>query len=158
MRDIEAVMRTAAHPERLAALLSLIRDELGYALYRAVAGVKAQLSQTETATLDFRHQDFHLHETIARRDFETWIASDLARLGATIDQALADAGLAETAIDRVFLTGGTSLVPAVRALFADRFGADAISVGGEFLSVAEGLALIGQNRLASGQAAPDNRP
>jgi hypothetical chaperone protein len=158
MRDIEAVMRTAAHPERLAALLSLIRDELGYALYRAVAGVKAQLSQTETATLDFRHQNFHLHETIARRDFETWIAPDLTRLGATIDQALADAGLAETAIDRVFLTGGTSLVPAVRALFADRFGADAISAGGEFLSVAEGLALIGQNRLASGQAAPDNRP
>ncbi len=30
MRDIEAVARTAAHPDRLRALLRLIRDELGY--------------------------------------------------------------------------------------------------------------------------------
>ena len=32
-------------------------------------------------------------------------------------------GLTEDAIDRVFLTGGTSLVPAVRGLFTARFGA-----------------------------------
>jgi hypothetical chaperone protein len=40
----------------------------------------------------------------------------------------------------VFLTGGSSLVPAVRAIFADRFGADKLSAGGEFISVASGLA------------------
>jgi hypothetical chaperone protein len=46
-------------------------------------------------------------------------------------------------VDRVFLTGGTSLVPAVRAIFEERFGAGRVSAGGEFVSVAEGLALIG---------------
>ena len=145
MRDIEAVMRTAAHPDRLAALLSLIRDELGYELYRAVSAVKAELSAAPTATLRFRHADFAIEEVIARADFEHWIAPEIARLSATIDQALAAAGLAESAIDRVFLTGGTSLVPAVRGLFTSRFP-DRISGGGEFLSVAEGLALIGQSR------------
>jgi hypothetical chaperone protein len=41
----------------------------------------------------------------------------------------------------VFLTGGSSLVPAVRALFADRFGEERIRSGDELTSVASGLAL-----------------
>jgi hypothetical chaperone protein len=60
---------------------------------------------------------------------------------------LADAAVRADQIDRVFLTGGTSFVPAVRALFQARFGADSVSGGGEFVSVAEGLALIGRDRL-----------
>ena len=49
----------------------------------------------------------------------------------------------------MFLTGGTSLVPAVRRLFTTRFGAGRVVGGGEFVSVAEGLALIGRDRSAS---------
>ena len=47
-------------------------------------------------------------------------------------------------IDRVFMTGGTSLVPAVRELFERRFGDGRLAAGGEFVSVAEGLALMGR--------------
>ena len=60
-----------------------------------------------------------------------------------VDAALADAAIAPGAVDRVFLTGGTSLVPAVRRMFEDRFGAERVVAGGEFVSVAEGLALMG---------------
>jgi hypothetical chaperone protein len=147
MRDIEAVARTARHPDRLHALLRLISDELGYELYRTVSGVKADLSRAEAAVLRFRHADFAIEETISRSDFEDWIAPDIARIAATVDTALAEAGLREDAIDRVFLTGGTSLVPAVRGIFSDRFGAERVTGGGEFVSVAEGLALIGRDRL-----------
>lgn len=148
LRDIEAVARHAAHPDRLQALLKLIRDELGYELYRAVSGVKAALSGAETAELRFKHDDFAIEEKIARTDFESWIAPDIARMAATVDAALADASLAQADIDRVFLTGGTSLVPAVRRLFTDRFGQERVTGGGEFVSVAEGLALIGRDRSA----------
>jgi hypothetical chaperone protein len=146
MRDIEAVARSAQYPNRLHALLRLIRDELGYELYRTVSGVKADLSRADTAVLRFQHEDFAIEETIARADFEHWIAPDIARIAATVDMALAEAGLGEDAIDRVFLTGGTSLVPAVRGLFTTRFGAERVTGGGEFVSVAEGLALIGRDR------------
>ncbi len=148
LRDIEAVARTARHPDRLRALLRLIQDELGYALYRAVSGVKAALSRHQTATLRFCHADFVIEQDIHRCDFNDWIAPDIARLGATVDAALAGAGLAEDAIDRVFLTGGTSLVPAVRTLFTTRFGDARVTGGGEFVSVAEGLALIGRDGAA----------
>jgi hypothetical chaperone protein len=40
------------------------------------------------------------------------------------------------------LTGGSSLVPAVRNLFAGRFGEEKIAAGDEFTSVARGLALL----------------
>nr|WP_294529857.1 Hsp70 family protein [uncultured Rhodopila sp.] len=151
MRDIEAVARTAMYPDRLRALLKLIRDELGYELYRAVSGLKAELSHAESAVLHFTHADFAIKETVSRRDFEHWIAPDITRIAATVDSALAEAGLAEDAIDRVFLTGGTSLVPAVRSVFTSRFGASRVTGGGEFVSVAEGLALIGRDRSGRSQ-------
>jgi hypothetical chaperone protein len=44
-------------------------------------------------------------------------------------------------IDHVFLTGGSAFVPAVRRLFAERFGAGKLAGGDEFTSVATGLAL-----------------
>jgi hypothetical chaperone protein len=46
-------------------------------------------------------------------------------------------------IDRVFLTGGTSLVPRIRRIFSERFGEGKIESGGELTSIAHGLALIG---------------
>jgi hypothetical chaperone protein len=69
-------------------------------------------------------------------------------MAATVDAVLAQAGCSVHAVDHVFLTGGTSFVPAVRALFTSRFGAEKVSAGGEFVSVAEGLALIGRDRRA----------
>lgn len=143
LREIAEVAHGADHPERLRNLIALIDDERGYQLYQTVANAKAALSHRETTRLDFRHRDFAVDIELTRRDFETWIAGDLARIAATVDQALASAGLDPTSVDHVFLTGGTSFVPAVRALFVDRFGARKLVGGGEFVSVAEGLALIG---------------
>jgi len=50
-----------------------------------------------------------------------------------VDRALQAANVAPAAIGRVFLTGGT-----------ERFGAAKLSGGGEFVSVADGLARMGQ--------------
>ena len=75
-----------------------------------------------------------------------WSRDEVAKLGTAVDQSLAEAGLPPERVDRVFLTGGTSLVPAVRGIFEARFGAAKVAGGGEFVSVAEGLALIGRAR------------
>jgi hypothetical chaperone protein len=143
LRAIADVARTAQHPDRLQHLMTLIEDGLGYALYQAVSGAKAALSSAGETMLRFRHKDFAVERVISRQDFEAWIAPDLDRMGATIDQALSDAELAPGGVDRVFLTGGTAFVPAVRRLFEARFGAEKLIGGGEFVSVAEGLALAG---------------
>jgi hypothetical chaperone protein len=143
LRAIAEVARTADHPQRLRHLIALIEDGLGFELYQAVSGAKAALSHADSTVLRFAHKSLAIEQTITRTDFESWIAGDLTRLGGTVDQALQAAGLPHTAVDRVFLTGGTAFVPAVRRLFADRFGVDRLAGGGEFVSVAEGLALMG---------------
>ena len=143
LREIGEVARTAAHPERLRGLIALIEDEQGFPLYQAVSSVKAALSQAESAVLRFAHAGIAIEQEVTRAGFESWIAGDLARIGAAVDEALADSGLPAAAVDHVFLTGGTSFVPAVRRLFEARFGAARVTAGGEFVSVAEGLALIG---------------
>jgi len=147
-RDIEEVARASADPTRLRNLISLVKDELGYQLYQTVSAVKAELSRAQTVRLRFAHKDFTIDRSIARDEFESWIAPDLRRLADTIDQVLERAGVGVETVDRVFLTGGTSFVPAVQRIFTARFGADRISAGGEFVSVAEGLALIGRDRRA----------
>jgi hypothetical chaperone protein len=146
LRAIEEVAAATAHPERLRMLIRLIEDELGYQLYQTVSAVKAELSRRETAVLRFAHGDLAIEREIARHEFEVWIAEDLRRMATTVDQALAAARIRADEVDRVFLTGGTSFVPAVRALFESRFGREKVSGGGEFVSVAEGLALIGRDR------------
>jgi hypothetical chaperone protein len=143
IREINEVARLAAEPERLQHLIRLVEDEVGYALYQSVSAAKAGLSKADSTVLRFAHRDFLVEESIERADFEQWIMPELAQLSTAIDRALTDAKLAPGQVDRVFLTGGTSLVPAVRKLFDNRFGAERVTGGGEFVSVAEGLALIG---------------
>ena len=57
---------------------------------------------------------------------------------------MARAAMPPEVIDRVFLTGGSSLIPATRAMFERRFGTERIATGGELTSIAHGLALIGE--------------
>ena len=78
---------------------------------------------------------------MSREGFEGWISEEVSAMSACVDRVLATAGLAPSDIDRVFLTGGSSFVPAVRRIFDERFGADRVRTGGEMVSVATGLAL-----------------
>ena len=80
-----------------------------------------------------------------RADFEEWIAPDLARIEGALDEVLEKTNTAPESIDKEFLTGGTSFVPAVRRIFTRRFDAGKIESGGELLSIAHGLALIGES-------------
>ena len=105
--------------------------------------MKTALSKAETATLAFHHGSIHIDETVARADFETWIADDLARIDEAVEASITASGVAPGEIDKVFLTGGTSFVPAVRRLFVNRFGEARIETGEQLLSIAYGLALIG---------------
>ena len=143
MADIAEVTRTAEHPDRLRHLVMLVEEEAGYALYRAVSGVKAALSRAESAVLSFRHEGFVVEAHDRPRRFR---GLDRPRPGPHGRRGGCGAGRCRAGagdVDRVFLTGGTSLVPAVRGLFEQRFGAARIAGGGEFVSVAEGLALMG---------------
>jgi hypothetical chaperone protein len=78
---------------------------------------------------------------VARADFEAWIAPELHQMAGCVDNLLARTGAAPGDVATVFLTGGSSFVPAVRRVFAERFGAERLRGGDELTTVATGLAL-----------------
>jgi hypothetical chaperone protein len=131
----------ALEPEKIEALITLIEEDLGYQLHQAVQRVKFELSRSQTAEFRFRDGSMDLRIPVTRREFESWIEKDLQAIGGLIDGLLSASGVHPREVDRVFLTGGSSFVPAVRNLFETRFGKDRIRGGNEFTSVAHGLAL-----------------
>jgi hypothetical chaperone protein len=143
MRDIRGLVRTALEPAKLARLVEILDDNHGYRLYQAVSRLKEALSDQTEATFRFEAGDVRIERPVRRAEFDGWIAPELAAIAASADEALAKAGLKPGDIDKVFLTGGSSFVPAVRRLFADRFGEAKLESGGELVSIATGLALIG---------------
>ncbi len=146
MRDIRALVRTATDPAKLAALVEILDDNHGYRLYQAVSRLKEGLSAAEAAVFRFEAGSVLIERTVRRSEFESWIAPELSAMDRAVTEALDRAGLTPDGVDRVFLTGGSSFVPAVRRLFNERFGDGKVEGGGELVSIATGLAYMGAER------------
>ncbi len=143
--DLKSLVRSALEPEKLELFIDLVEHDEGYPLYQAISATKMALSADEEAEFHFPPLGKAGHKGVRRADFESWIAPDLARIEGALDEVLEKTNTPAGAIDKVFLTGGTSFVPAVRNLFLRRFDAGKIESGGELLSIAHGLALIGES-------------
>jgi len=138
---LQSVQRQALEPDKIAHLRYLIQHDMGYHLHRSVQRVKVELSSQQQSQFRFSDGDVSLEAAVTRDEFETWIEEELALIASSVDNLLAHSGLHAKDVDRVFLTGGSSFVPAVRRIFEQRFGAAKIRSGNEFTSVAGGLAL-----------------
>jgi hypothetical chaperone protein len=149
---LRAAQVRAFEPEKIAALAELIEADLGYQLHQSVQRVKVALSAAEHAEFRFAEPGLALSIPVTRAEFESWIGEDLRAIENAVAELMTVASLEDSAVDRVFLTGGSSLVPAVRRIFEQRFGPDRVRSGDEFTSVASGLALRArelETRLAS---------
>jgi hypothetical chaperone protein len=138
---LRSVERQALEPEKISHLVYLIQHDRGYVLHQAVQRVKVELSRSPSARFSFSDGDVELTADVTRKEFESWIREELKLIERSVSELLEKTGLPESAVDRVFLTGGSSFVPAVRRIFENRFGAEKIRTGDEFTSVARGLAL-----------------
>ncbi len=102
---------------------------------------KVALSSQTTAEFCFSYGGIELRAAVKRAAFERWIAEELNEIANSVDTLLATSGVDGKDVERVFLTGGSSFIPAVRGIFEKRFGKSRIQTGNEFTSVARGLAL-----------------
>jgi hypothetical chaperone protein len=151
--DLKKLVSSAVEPDKLETFIDLVDHDEGYPLYQAVSSTKMALSAAEEAEFIFSPLGSAGRKTVKRSDFNHWIRDDLAKIEGALDEVLVKTNTSPESIDKVFLTGGTSFVPAVRDLFTKRFDADKIETGGEMLSIAHGLAMIGESGdIASWQA------
>jgi len=96
--------------------------EVLQALRKSVIEAKIALSSKEIATLDVTLPDGRKYlREITRAQFEQLVAPVIARTAAPCRQALKDAQLTPEQIDEVVLVGGSTRIPAVRALVDEVF-------------------------------------
>lgn len=139
--ELLRITRLAREPSAIEALVHLIENNQGFHLHKAVEQLKIALSSAPEG--EFRYVDgpVRIEVRVEREQFEGWIAEQVAAIARALDETLASAGVEPVQVDRVFMTGGTAFVPAVRREFAARFGAEKLAGGDELLSIASGLAL-----------------
>lgn len=138
---IEGIASQTRDNKPIRALMHVIESDLGYHLYRAIERTKVALSSAEETRFKFDDDPVSIDLPVTRAQFEDWIGEEMATMAGCVDGLLQRVGVDAKDVDQVFLTGGSSFVPAVRRIFEDRFGKDSIRAGGELISVASGLAL-----------------
>jgi hypothetical chaperone protein len=141
MSVLRSIRPQALEPEKIEALIHLVDEDLGYQLHQSVQKTKCSLSVETSAEFQLSDGFLELNAGAKRSAFEAWIGHELGAIEQCVDSLLERSGVDAPAVNMVFLTGGSSFVPAVRRIFESRFGAERIQTGNEFTSVARGLAL-----------------
>jgi hypothetical chaperone protein len=139
MALLRRVQSGAEFPDRIESFIHIVENDLGLPLHQAVESSKVTLSSEDETLLDFQDSPISIRDSIPRGRFEEWIEADLDRVDAIVSEVLAQGGVSDMKVGRVFTTGGSSFVPALRGRLAQRFP-DRLRGGEELTSVALGLA------------------
>jgi hypothetical chaperone protein len=136
---IRVIKGTADDRRAIEHLENIISDNYGFFLFQAIEKAKCELSGQELARINFKDRDLNITEEIGREEFETLNGDNFQQIASCIDEVVAKSGLQSAQIDTVFLTGGTSRIPRIQALFTERFGRDKLEQRDAFTSVVHGL-------------------
>lgn len=139
MRKIE---RTAQHPGKIRALLSLITGHYGLKMFDVAESVKRLLSSRERAEIVFAGKGFSVMDSLTRTEFERIIRHDIQAIAERLDSVIAASGLDYDEIDTVIRTGGSSQIPAFIDMLETRFGPSKVRELDVFGSVTAGLGVI----------------
>lgn len=131
----------SSDPESIDALRSLVNNNLSFSLYDEIDRVKRTLSRKSSEMFTFTADHIDVKTNITKKEFEKMIAPDMVRINELLENALKRAKVTAKDIDAVATTGGSSLIPLVRALLVHKFGSKKIIESDTFTSVAAGLAL-----------------
>ncbi|MEH3146035.1 MAG: Hsp70 family protein [Methylobacterium frigidaeris] len=146
LREIQGLRREVARPDLLERLATVIEMERGHTLAMAVEDAKIALSGEGTARIDLGWVEPDLAAPLTRDDLERHTAEQARRIGARIAACLAGAGLRDGALDALFLTGGSTRLPHVRAAILAAAPGARVVEGDTFGSVGTGLTIEAARR------------
>ncbi len=118
----------------------------GHRLIEAVERAKIDLTDHARTTIDLSDFGESLGIDVDRKGVAAAVKPGVERIAETITQTLADAGVKAERIDTVFLTGGSSLMPAVQARVSKLLQRKDLAAGDMFRAVGKGLGIEAQRR------------
>jgi hypothetical chaperone protein len=131
-------------PACAARMRRLIFDDLGYPMAWAIEAAKMRFAESDAVQFEFDaffSPRLRIERQVTHAEFCASAAEITEKYGLAIDEVMRAAGLADTQVDNVFLTGGTSQLRFVRDIFAQRFGSALVDSRDSLTSVCEGLAV-----------------
>lgn len=146
MSEIRGVRRDSAEPEKIERLMSVLELRKGHELLGRIEQAKIDLSARPKVTVAMADIAENLTLEINRKSFEKAIADQLERIEARVREVLKLSNIEAKSVRTVFLTGGSSGVPAVRAAILKAIPSAQVVDGDAFGSVATGLALDAERR------------
>jgi hypothetical chaperone protein len=136
IRGMTEWYRDPAHPRRL---LKVLGERLGHALAARAESAKIEVASRGQADIGLHELDAGLVQHLASADAAAALDGDIAAIEAAAVETVRRAGLAPTAVDALYFTGGsTGFTPLVERIAA-RFPAAERVLGDRFASVAQGL-------------------
>ena len=138
---IDKLMMMAYEKEKIERLHELITENLYFDFANKIVNAKITLSLADKARLDMKmfYSPFTVDLTL--NEFENSIASHTQKIEEALNETLKQANVTVEQIDKVFLTGGSTLVPSVKKIYLNYFSKEKIFHTDVFASVGYGLTL-----------------
>ena len=139
MNDLRQIRFEAARPDLVERMITIVDHRLGHALAGTVEQAKIALTDADETVIAMPYDI--ATPRLTRRDFDQTIAQAVQRVAATVSATIEDAGLGAGDITAVFLTGGSTAIPAARQAILQLVPQARVVDGDRFGSVGMGLAL-----------------
>ena len=152
MTELRQMRYEAARPQLVERLIDIVTHRQGHALAGAVEQAKIDLTESPDTTIRLGLTGGELAVPVTRGRFEAAVADAVGRVASTVDATLAEAQVPAARIDTIFLTGGSTAVPALRRTILERFPGATVVAGDRFGSVGLGLALDAARKFATAAA------
>jgi hypothetical chaperone protein len=148
LAELKQIRFDADQPALLDRLIGVIDGRQGHGVAMAVEAAKIALSDT-TATPIRLHGLIGTDTGATRAMFDAAVERPVARIAGAIAEVLAQAGVGAADIGTIFMTGGSSSLPAVRAAVAACLPGVRLASGDVLGSVGTGLALDAARRFGT---------
>ena len=152
LHTLQQIYSDCAEPEIFARYLEIIRQQSGHLLAGSVEQAKIDLSARDDVAIDLAETVPGVAVSTTTTQFNGAISRELERIAETISATLSAAGQRGSDVTTLFLTGGTSAVPAVKNLLLSLLPQATCIEGDLFNSVGFGLALEAKRRHAVGKS------
>ncbi|WP_207479440.1 Hsp70 family protein [Arenibaculum pallidiluteum] len=146
LAEIRQVRREAKQPELFDRLLTVLEHNLGHALAMRAEGGKIMLSDWPSGEIDLDIVEPGLAAPVDRALMARAIAEPVDRITSLVRGCLGQAGVPPERVAAVFLTGGSTLLPAVRRAIVGIVPEARVVEGDKFGAVGLGLTLEARRR------------
>lgn len=141
LQGVKNIKYHAQRQELVDRLVRIIERQEGHRLAGDVEAAKIALSRQDAVSIALGYVEKGLEASLHRQRFESDIAPETASIVSKINECLTLAGVPASAIDTLFMTGGSTAIPRIAQACRQAVPAARLVEGSRFGSVGIGLAL-----------------